>query len=50
VQERIVFVEQLPRDFDLSNPGSSLEDFESVDEDGFRISEWKFRLWMSKFL
>ena len=49
VQERIFFVEQLPRDFDLSNPGSSLEDFESVDEDGFRISEWKFRLWMFKF-
>ncbi|QJR80430.1 hypothetical protein CA267_006410 [Alteromonas pelagimontana] len=42
-QEHILFLEDLERPFDLDAPHSNVRAYESVTEDGERVSEWRTR-------
>lgn len=40
VQERMFILDELREQFNLSDPSASVGDYESVNEDGMRISQW----------
>ncbi|MFI7607423.1 hypothetical protein ACIBTV_20075 [Micromonospora sp. NPDC049366] len=40
IQERLFFANELDHEIDLANPSRSVPTYESVNEDGVRISEW----------
>jgi CdiI N-terminal domain len=41
VQNQLLFLDQLPREFDPTEPWESVDPRSVVDEDGQRISEWR---------
>ena len=42
-QEHLIFPEELVTEFDENKPELSIQDYESIDEDGDQISEWRIK-------
>jgi hypothetical protein len=42
-QERILFLNDLETPFNLKEPHNNIDSYESIDEDGDKISEWRTR-------
>ena len=40
-QEHILFLDELPEEFDIEHPYKCIPDYESASDDGGEISEWR---------